>query len=466
MADEGAMDWTEPVRWPADLSSLSTFAATTTARQVELFAVNLNGIALGKRVPLSALDTLAEGPGALPFQLSLMGLDAFGHDVPASAIAMEIGDPDGSFVPLIHTLALSPTTDTPTVQLQGMLADRPGRLACPFDPRAVLARVVERAAATGLTPVLALELEFYLIDPREALPACDPRTGERLARHQIMSLDVMEAFAPVIDGILDAAAALDVPATSTLCEFGPGQFEVNLEHQADALLACDQMVALRRVVRAVARRHGLDATFMAKPFGEASGSGQHLHLSLLDRDGDNVFDEPSGEGPVGERLGAAVAGLIETSADAFLIFAPHLNSFRRHRPGSYAPVGCNWGLDNRGAAVRVPAASGPAARLEHRIAGADANPYLLAAAVIAGALHGLKRRGRPPPISATEASEGAPPFPPHWTAARETFARSPFVADWLGPEFARIYAAMKAQEEETFLAKVSEAELDAYLRHL
>lgn len=435
--------------------------ANPDVRCVDVFAINLNGIPHGKRVPVAALEAIADG-GTMPFQLSLAGLDISCHDVAEAGIAMEIGDPDGAFLPLPHTLKRVPWSERPLGQLQGMFAARDAGSLAEFDPRGVLMRVLDRAAVHGLRPIVALELEFYLVDPAEPAPPRDPRTGRRLAGEQIMNLDVLQTFEPVLEAIAEAAAALGVDTGTTLSEFGPGQFEINLSHR-DAARACDEMVALRRVIRAVARRHGLDATFMAKPYGDLAGSGQHIHASFA-RDGANAFDEP-GE-PVGPTLRHAVGGLVETAGDVFLVLAPHLNSYRRHLPGSYAPIGANWGLDNRGAAIRVPAARGPGARLEHRIAGADANAYLLAAAVIAGALHGIEHRLLPPRPSISEAGDGAPRFPATWDEACARFGGSQFVADWMGPEFRRIFTAIKRQEIATLLSRVTDVEHDLYLRRL
>ena len=277
----------------------------------------------------------------------------------------------------------------------------------------------------------------------------------------MMDLDAMAAFAPVLAAIEDAARALGAEPQTVLAEFGAGQFEINLPHVDDAARACDALVALKRAARLAARAHGLDATFMAKPFGGWSGSGLHVHASLRGEDGHNVFDEP-GE-PVGAKLGRAVAGLADVCAPSFLMFAPHLNSYRRFRPGSYAPQVCNWGLDNRGAALRVPATRGPAARLEHRIAGADANPYLVAAAVIAGAMHGLTRRLEPAEPSMAEAGDG-PPFPRTWPEALDAFEASAFVKAAFGVPFAQIFAAIKRQEIAALGARVTDVEHALYLR--
>jgi len=425
----------------------------------EVYVTDLNGLAKGKLVPVEHLAKLAEGGMKMP--VSTLGLDIFNADVPENAIAIERGDPDGVLMPVAETLAPVLWAGRPTVQLQCMMSETDGGL-CAYDPRAVLLRVIERVRARGLTPVMALELEFYLIDGERPEPPVSPTAGGRLRRDQIYDLDTMRAFEPVIADIHRAARALGAPTETVICEFGAGQFEINLAHLPDPVAAADHMIALKRAIRGVARRHDLDATFMPKPYGERSGSGQHIHLSLLDAERRNLFAAESGPGPA---LRHAVAGMLETMAECMLIFSPHHNGYRRFVPGSYAPLVAAWGLDNRGVAVRVPETAGTAARIEHRVAGADANPYLLAAAVLAGALAGIEAGHDPGPPAATEAGPGAgAALPFSWAMAEACFAESGFVADWLGAEFRRVYAGLKRQERATLLARVSDVEYEAYLR--
>lgn len=428
----------------------------------EVFVTDLNGLPRGKLVPADTLDKLATGGMKMP--VSTVGLDVFGVDVPESGIAIEIGDPDGVLVPVAETLAPMHWADRPAAQLQCTMTAPDGETPCPFDPRNVLAGVVDRATEAGLTPVVALELEFYLVDQNEARPPLNPAAGGRLNRAQIYDMGVMRAFEPLVADITEAARALGAPAETAICEFGAGQFEMNLGHVADALAAADHMVALKRAIRGVARAHGMDASFMPKPYGGMSGSGQHIHVSLLDGAGHNIFDAGAAGGP-NEALRHAVAGLLATMADAMLIFAPHQNSYRRLMPGSYAPVVAAWGLDNRGTAIRLPERSGKGARLEHRVAGADANPYLLTAAVLAGALKGLEEKQAPPaPVAVEALAEDGAELPLSWAMAEQVFSRSDFVAGWLGAEFRHVFSCIKRQERATMLARVSDVEYDAYLR--
>jgi glutamine synthetase len=222
-------------------------------------------------------------------------------------------------------------------------------------------------------------------------------------------------------------------------------------------------VLLKRLVKGVARRHGMEATFMSKPYGDCAGNGMHVHASILGRDGRNIF---AGEGREGApALRHAVAGLLSTMEECTAVFAPNANAYRRFRAGSHAPTRVAWGYDNRSAAVRVPDSAPDATRIEHRVSGADANPYLVVAAVLAGAFHGMQGRMEPPPAAAGNVYESAArPLPASWDAALAAFEASGFIAHYWGEAYRRVYAACKRQEKEILEARVTSAEYDAYLR--
>lgn len=429
----------------------------------EVFVTDLNGVPRGKLVPAALLDKVGKAGVRMP--VSTVGLDIFGSDVPESGNAIERGDPDGPLVPVPATLAPMLWAERPTVQIACTMTEIDGG-PCAYDPRNVLARVVAMAAERGYRAAMAFELEFYLVDAERPQPPAGPgRYRAAAGREQIYDLGMLRAFEPVLAGIAEAAKALGAPAETVICEFGAGQFEMNLGHVEDPLAAADHLVALRRAVRGVARAHGLDASFMAKPYGERAGSGLHVHCSLKDRDGAGVFD--AGPGAAGPNAAArhALAALIRTMPEAMLIWAPHQNSYRRLRPGTFAPTVAAWGLDNRGTALRMPEIAGPGARIEHRVSGADANPYLVGAAVLAGILDGLERREEPPPAAPAEArAEHGPALPPEWVVAERALAASAFARQWLGPAFVHVFTAMKRQERLTLLARVSDVEYDAYLR--
>lgn len=433
---------------------------------VELVFPDMNGVMRGKWLPAKQIEKLADGAVRMP--MSTYNLDIASEDTAAARIAVDIGDPDGIGWPLAHTLGRALWADRPTAGLLMTMTLPDAAAPCPYDPRQVLRRSVDRLAAMGFTAVVAPELEFYFVDAEtdgagRARPPLGAG-GERLASNQVYRLDVKADFAEALAEIDAAALALGAPAEAATAEFGPGQFEINLGHVPDPLAAADHAVTLRRAVRGVARRRGMEACFMAKPYGDQAGSGQHFHVSLIDAEGGNAFAAEAG---ASERMRAAIGGLLETMADSTLLFAPHLNSYRRLRPGSYAPCRAAWGLDNRGAAVRCPATAGPAARLEHRVAGADANPYLALAAILGGVARGIERGadpGEPVEGEAGPGQGGALPY--HWSAAIAAFEASRFAGETLGREFQRVYALMKRQEMARLLERVTDAEYDTYLRTL
>ncbi len=431
-------------------------------RSIELVFPDMNGVFRGKHLPPDQVDKLF---GAVKLPLSTYNLDILSADVEAAGIAIDRGDPDGCG----HCVAFGPAlwSDHGVALMTMTHADgRPN----PYDPRQALAAVVRHFTEKGLTPVVAPELEFYLMDAARdpggrGQPPVSPLTGDRLEDPQIYRLSVQEPFLPILNEIREAALALGAQADVALAEFGPGQFEINLAHTADALSAADQAMMLKLAIRGVARKHGLEACFMAKPYGEHSGSGLHFHISMLDEAGRNIF---AGDGEMpNAALGGAVAKLVEEMSASTLVFAPHLNSYRRLAPGSYAPIIAAWGLDNRGVAVRVPATTGKAARLEHRVAGADANPYIALAIVLQAVLEGMEHPRDPgTPVVGEATAEHGPELPLGWGRALAAFQESDFVARAVGPEFARVYGLMKAQEMDSLRTRVTDVEFDIYMRSL
>jgi glutamine synthetase len=200
---------------------------------------------------------------------------------------------------------------------------------------------------------------------------------------------------------------------------------------------------------------------MAKPFGEREGNGFHTHVSLLDAEGRNVFDDGTPAGSAALRH--AVAGLADVMADSMLVFAPHRNSYRRLRSGVHGPLVPNWGYENRYVSMRIPNGEGAARRIEHRIAGADANPYLSLAAILAGILHGLDKGLEPEPPTEPGAEESEARLPGTWEAALDAFERSEFIRGALGADFQRALSEIKRVEQATFEASVTQLEYETGL---
>ncbi|MBP1853574.1 glutamine synthetase family protein [Rhizobium halophytocola] len=439
------------------------FDANPDIEVLEAFVIDVNGVPRGKWIPRErALDVLTNGM-AMP--RSVYALDVWGRDVNAAGLAEGTGDPDGMCFPVPGSLSRVPWLSRPTAQvLLQMEVD--GK---PFyaDPRRVLANVVERLAKAKMTPVVATELEFYLIDPvRSALdPVRPPNTRDgrwHTGQTQVLSISELQDFQDVFHGIAQAAREQGVPADTTLRENGPGQYEINLNHVPDALKAADYAVLLKRIVKGVARSNGLDATFMAKPYGMQAGSGMHVHFSMLDEAGNNIY--AGADGP-SDKLMHSVGGLIENMGESMAIFAPHQNSFRRLRPSEHAPTYASWGIDNRSAAVRVITASKPATRIEHRVAGADTNPYLVLAMILSAALFGMREKLAPGgAITGDDHAINHEPLPTNWDLALQRFAKSSFAYAALGPKYRSLYSACKYQEVSEFALRVTDVEYDAYIR--
>lgn len=432
---------------------------------IEILLVGMNGDLRGKRIPLSKQDKIWDGSVRLPS--STQSLDIWGDDNDdITGLSLSVGDPDGQCLPDRRSLAPMPWGPEGSCQVLATMHEFSGEPAF-MDPRAILASVIGRFAERGLTPVVATELEFYVVedDWRET---GRPRPPERLTFRQqpngfqLYDMRAVDALDDYLQTVRTWAAEQGLPADATTAEFGPGQFEINLLHRPDALAAADDCVYLKRIAEQAAHRHGLKSTCMAKPYADHAGSGLHVHASIIDQNGSNILDAQGGE-PFA--LKSVVAGMLKTMRDAQLVFAPFANSYRRFQPGSFAPVDIDWGFGHRGTAVRIPDANGPAARIEHRVAGADANPYLLLAAILGGMLVGLD--GALDPGPATEPGREPPPGTGRLThdflTAVEDFSASPFIRDVFGERYQRLYGDTKRKEAITFLRTVSDFDYQTYL---
>ncbi|MFZ8987568.1 MAG: glutamine synthetase family protein, partial [Steroidobacteraceae bacterium] len=400
-----------------------------------------------------------------PVAGSILGLDLRGEDVEETGLVWSAGDADQVCWPIPGTLQRIPWLERPTAQLLMSMFDASGQPAV-ADPRHALARVVGQLQADGLYPVVALELEFFLVEPDGPgiRPASGLLTGERMVRHDAYGLGKLEEMTPLFDDLYRAAAVQGLPVRTLMSEYAPGQFEVTLEHRPDALLAADDAIRWKRLVRGVSARHGRVATFMAKPFLEHAGSGMHVHISLADAKGHNLFasEDPSGTPLLRQAIGGMAAALPESMA----IFAPNANSYRRFRRQSYAPVAATWGVNNRSVGFRIPTGPPESRHVEHRICGADANPYLAVAAVLAGMHRGIRERLDPGEVVTGNGYErpADPSLPLDWHAALERLATSGLLNDSLGDGFVNVFMAIKRAEWDRFHAVPTTLDYDWYLR--
>ncbi len=453
IADQGLVD-----------QARAFFAATPDLKFVDAFLVDLNGVARGKRLPAKGAIKLFESGLRLP--RSIIGVDVWGTDVFDNGLVVDTGDGDGVCIPLAPGLSLTPWAREKTAQVLLMMAEADGR---PFlaDPRQLLAEMQRRLAAKGLHPVAAIELEFYLLsgksdDLGRPLTPTSKFSGRRVVDGRVYAMSELDAYADFFANLYAACDAQGLPLDTAVIEAGPSQFEVNLKHQKDVLRAADQSLLLKRAIKGVAGKHGLLASFMAKPFGDLPGNGMHVHMSMLDDKGANAFD---GDGDKGSALFKhAIAGLIETAPEAMIFFAPHFNSWRRFQEGSHAPTRATWGYENRTAAIRVPTDTGSNRRFEHRVAGADANPHLVLAALLAGVLYGIEKKLTPPPaLEGNAYKSDAPKLAIGWRPALDAFQSGDVLAPAFGALMTRVFAACKRQEMATIDRRVTDVEYDSYL---
>ena len=417
---------------------------------VILAGADAHGIMRGKRVPIAELDRAAKRGVALCDVVWALPVDEHEPVEPPPDHAGYFPRPgyaDMRAVPDLETARIVPWHDR-TALLLCDFVDQAGA-AVPLSPRAVLRSVVERARAMGVEPVVGIELEFYLLreTPQSVLgkrPSQLVAVDERPSVYGIVAASRQEPFAGAVREML-LGHGLAVEACNP--ESGPGQFEINLR-AAPALQAADEAFLLKSAVKEVAARQELLATFMAKPRSDWPGSSCHLHLSL-------------GEGaPMRHFIG----GLLEGMAELTAIFAPTPNSYRRFVPHSWAGTTATWGVDNRSAGLRAIGAT----RVEHRQAGADANPYLAVAAALAAGLDGLARECEPPPpvdgdvYALTEARR----LPATLGEATDLLESSALARDWLGDDVVEHHVAMRRAELAAQAAAVTDWETARYLEAL
>jgi glutamine synthetase len=443
-------------------------------REIEAFDIvlsDVNGIGRGKIIRRHELKRLYEGGRHMP--VSILGLDITGEDVHETGLIWDSGDGDLRAWPIPGTLKPLQNTSPARGQVLMSMYHLDGT-PMTSDPRHALARQVEGFAARGLKPAGAFELEFFLLaNERDAEGRVQPANavldGRRSGKTEVYSVDHLHGMEPLFADIYASAKAQGVPAETVISEYAPGQYELTLNYRKDVLQAADDLVMLKRLVRAAARRHGVTACFMAKPIERYAGSGMHFHVSMLDEAGRNIFSEAR-EGEWAPTLLHALGGLASTMAESMLVFAPHANSWRRFVAQSYAPLAPIWGVNNRSVALRVPAGDVNNRRIEHRPAGVDANPYLVAATVLAGIAKGFDEKLDPGPETkgnGYEVAESArATMPADWRSAIEATKASVFLKAALGADLHKTFTAIKHAEYLRVARTVSELDYHLYLHEV
>ena len=430
--------------------------------EVECIIPDLPGIARGKAVPATkfARQEYFHLPDSIFYQ-TITGEwgDAAGAD--------GFIEKDMILRPDISTATAAPWTGDWTLQVIHDAFDRDGN-PVEYSPRNVLKRVVDLYRAQGWEPVVAPEMEFFLVarnlDPAHEIKPMMGRSGRPAAARQAYSMTAVDEFGPVIDDIYDFAEAQGFEIDGITQEGGAGQLEINLIH-GDPVRLADEVFYFKRLIREAALRHDCYATFMAKPIANEPGSAMHIHHSVLDATtGKNIFSGP--QGGETDAFYHFIAGMQNHMPDALAVIAPYVNSYRRYVKDHAAPINLEWGRDNRTTGIRVPL-SGPASRrVENRLAGMDCNPYLGIAASLACGYLGLMEQKKPKAEFKGDAYDGDGDIPQVLGSALDLFEEATPLHEVLGPEFARVYAIVKRAEYEEFLHVISPWEREHLLMNV
>lgn len=430
---------------------------------IEALLPDSNGVLRGKWLPRNKLAKVYKGE--LKFPKTALSLDIWGRDVEELVFAS--GDEDGVCRPVQGSLLPTPWSPRGRHGQLMLTMSRPDGGPYLGDARQVLKQVLSRYHAYGWRPVVAAELEFSLLrwDGKRPMHSFEnPYRGEPIGGN-LYGLDVLQHNHAMLEQIHRACEIQGLPFDGVVKESAPSQYEINMRHVDSPALAGRQILMMKRVIKEIAQQHGLVASFMPKPFEDEAGNGLHVHCSVLDREGKNIFDDGGDLGT--PQLRGAIGGCLQHMADSFAIFAPSYNAYRRFQKGSHAPITPNWGYENRTVAIRVPAGDPKARRIEHRVAGADANPYLVFAAILAAALDGIERGLSPgDPVRGNGYDSTGPLLPIHMHEALKFFSGSSFVSTALGPEMQRIYNLTKSQELAEFQRHITSLEYQAYVERL
>ncbi len=428
-----------------DVSDDDVFQAWLKERNiddVEVFVPDMAGSARGKVLPADKL-----GKGSMKIPEAIFGQTISGD---YTTNRHNVEDRDMNLVADPSTLRPVPWATDPAASVFVDCYHSDGSLVG-ASPRGVLRSVLGKYESRGWIPVVAPEVEFYLInphsDPNEEAEAPEGRLGWTEGARQPYSIDAMNDFEPFINDLYASCEAQDIRIDTLSQEMGPAQFEINFLH-GNAIELADQVFLFKRTVREVAIQHEMHATFLAKPMAEEAGSALHIHQSVIDKDGANIFSDKDGEAT--DLFYGFLGGLQTYMPEALLIFAPYVNSYRRFMSPWASPVNLAWAVDNRTVGLRIPDSGPEDRRIENRLAGSDVNPYLVLAATLAcgflGMTEGLK------PTDPTSGSAYSDKFSLHRNLyiALEAFRDSEAMRSMLGDEFVDLYCAVKEDEYREF----------------
>ena len=433
--------------------------------EIECLVPDLTGVARGKILPR---EKFTEDRGMrLPEAVVAMGVTG---EFPTEGPYYDVispNDMDMHLQPDASTVRIVPWATDPTAQVIHDCFDRDGKLV-PFAPRSVLRRVCDLYAAKGWAPIVAPELEFYLVarntDPDMPLKPPIGRSGRAETSRQAYSIDAVNEFDPLFEDVYDYCKQMGLNVDTLIHEIGAGQMEINFFH-ADPLSLADEVFFFKRTLREAALRHDMFATFMAKPIAGEPGSAMHIHQSLVDKaSGRNIFSNE--DGTPSKEFYWYIGGLQKYVPAAMAMFAPYVNSYRRLARNTAAPINIQWGCDNRTVGIRSPVAVPSARRIENRVIGADANPYVAFAATLACGWLGIQQKLEPTPECKGDAYLGDFQLPRSLGEALDLLRHQKDLAEVLGEAFVTVYTEVKEIEYAEFMKVISPWEREHLLLHV
>ncbi|WP_395703900.1 glutamine synthetase family protein [Aquabacterium sp.] len=448
-----------------NFSELEQWLNQRRVTEIECLVPDLTGVARGKILPR---EKFTEDRGMrLPEAVVAMGVTG---EFPSEGPYYDVISPtdlDMQLRPDPSTVRLVPWATDPTAQVIHDCYDRHGKLV-PFAPRSVLRRVCELYEAEGWKPVVAPELEFYLVarntDPDMPLKPPIGRSGRAETSRQAYSIDAVNEFDPLFEDVYDYCEKMGLNVDTLIHEVGAGQMEINFFHDHPLGLA-DEVFLFKRTVREAALRHDMFATFMAKPIAGEPGSAMHIHQSIVDSaSGRNLFSNE--DGSPSREFYWFIGGLQKYIPAAMALFAPYVNSYRRLARFTAAPINIQWGIDNRTVGIRAPLAEPQARRIENRVIGADANPYVALAATMACGWLGLKHRIEPSAECKGDAYLGDYQLPRSLGEALALLREEKDLHEVLGEAFITVYSEVKEIEYAEFMKVISPWEREHLLLHV
>ena len=445
---------------------MDQWLAGNNVTEIECLVPDLTGVARGKILPREKFT--AERAMRLPE--AVLGVTVTGES-PENRVAYDnvfgFTDKDMVLVPDPSTVRLVPWAVDPTAQVIMDCLFHDGT-PVDFAPRNVLRKVTDLYKSMGWSAIVAPELEFYLLarntDPNQPLVPPIGRSGRAETSRQLYSIDAVNEFDPLFEEIYEYCDIMGLELDTLIHEFGAGQMEINFLHD-DPMVLADKVFFFKRTLREAALRHNMYATFMAKPMANEPGSAMHIHQSVLDtKTGKNIFSNPDGtESPLFQNY---IAGLQKYLPAAMALLAPYVNSYRRIVRGGAAPINIEWGYDNRTVGIRVPHSGPEARRVENRVVGADANPYLAMAVTLACGYLGIVEKLQPSDVTTGSAYDSNYQLPRELSEALRQLDASKPLRSVLGDSFIDVYVAVKETEHEEFMRVISPWEREHLLMHV